>query len=126
MLTVTFYGGHPPLTPPLDGDKCIEDVVVEAAQAVEINPLCRHLFGLRLAGKKLWFPLCKKISSLPEGTTLQFRIRFRAHSIQRLKCLDGKAFEYYFHQVSVVYVCVCVYIYIYIYIATVIFFFFLR
>ncbi|XP_066947978.1 tyrosine-protein kinase hopscotch [Macrobrachium rosenbergii] len=99
MLTVNFYGGHPPLTFPMDSDQCIEDIIIASAQVLEINPLCRHLFGLRDTGKRLWAPLCKKIVSFPKNTTLQFRLRFKAHSLKRLKCLDEKAFEYYFYQV---------------------------
>lgn len=99
MLTVQFYGGHPPLSFPLDAEQTIEDIIVAASQVLKINPLCRHQFGLRDNGKRFWEALSRKTSSLKENTVLQFRLRFKAHSWQRLKYLDEKAFEYFFYQV---------------------------
>ncbi|XP_071541156.1 tyrosine-protein kinase hopscotch [Panulirus ornatus] len=99
MLTINFYGSWLPLILPQDLDQCMEDVVVAAAQVLQISPLCRHLFGLRYATSTFWVGLSKKITSLPQNTTLQFRLRFRAHSLYRLKALDPNAFEYLYHQV---------------------------
>lgn len=101
MLTINFYGSWLPLILSQDLDQSVEDVVVAAAQVLEISPLCRHLFGLRNTTSTLWVALSKKISILPQNSTLQFRLRFRAHSLSQLKALDPNAFEYLFHQVRI-------------------------
>ncbi|KAK7084396.1 hypothetical protein SK128_007784 [Halocaridina rubra] len=80
-------------------DQMVEDIVVASAQVLEIKPLCRHLFGLRDSAKRLWLAPSKTTESLPKGITLQYRMRFKAHSLERLKYLDLKAFEYFFYQV---------------------------
>ncbi|KAG7169408.1 Tyrosine-protein kinase hopscotch-like [Homarus americanus] len=99
MLTINLYGGSPALILPQDSDETLEDVVVAAARVMQIGPLCRHLFGLRNTANALWIGLSRKISTLPENSALQFRLRFRASSLNRLKTLDPSAFEYFFHQV---------------------------
>lgn len=99
MLTINLYGDSAPLILPQDSDQTVEDIVIAAARVLQINPLCRHLFGLRNTTNTLWVALSRKISSLPQNSILQFRLRFRAYSRDRLKSLDPKAFEYFFHQV---------------------------
>ncbi|XP_045617240.1 tyrosine-protein kinase hopscotch isoform X2 [Procambarus clarkii] len=99
MLTINLYGDSPPLILPQDSDQTVEEVVIAAARVLQINPLCRHLFGLRNATSSLWVGLSRKISTLPQHSNLQFRLRFKAHSLERLKSLDPNAFEYFFHQV---------------------------
>lgn len=98
MVTVNFYGSWPPYISQ-DREQTAEDVLVAAARQLEISPLCRQVFGLRNNANGLWVGHCRKIFTLPENITLQFRLRFKPHSLNRLKILDQKAFEYLFHQV---------------------------
>lgn len=98
MLTISFYGSQPPLKMPADSDQTVEDLIIAAARVLEIGPVCRHLFGLRCPDG-LWLAISKKLSSLPDNVNLLFRLRFKAHSLQRLKSLDPSAFEYLFNQV---------------------------
>ncbi|KAK4299220.1 hypothetical protein Pmani_028482 [Petrolisthes manimaculis] len=99
MLTIHFYGDHPPLNIPQDTDQTTEDLVVVVAQTLGVSPLARHLFALKNRTNALWISLSKKVSSLPEGIKLIFRLRFRIPSLDHLKALDTTAFLYLFHQV---------------------------
>lgn len=99
MLTVHFYGDRLPLAIPQDSDQTAEELIVAAVRVLGISPLGRHLFGLRNTANVLWVSLSKKVSSLPDRTSLQLRLRFRTPSLERLKSLDPTAFQYFFHQV---------------------------
>nr|ANA91281.1 Jak [Penaeus japonicus] len=98
MLTINFYGSQQPLKMPADSDQTVEDLIIAAARVLEIGPVCRHLFGLRCPDG-LWLAISKKLSSLSDNMSLLFRLRFKAHSLQRLRSLDPSAFEYLFNQV---------------------------
>lgn len=99
MLTVAFYSNSPPLVLPQDSDQTTEDILVAAARILGISPLCRHLFGLKSRATGLWVTLGRLVAKLPPNPTLQFRLRFKPHSLDHLKALDRCAFDYLFHQV---------------------------
>lgn len=99
MLTIAFYGELPPLVLPQDSDQTTEDILVAAARFLSISPLCRHLFGLRNRISGLWVSLGRAVAKLPANPTLEFRLRFKPDSLDRLKAIDRSAFDYLFHQV---------------------------
>ncbi|XP_045106296.1 tyrosine-protein kinase JAK2-like, partial [Portunus trituberculatus] len=99
MLTIAFYGDWPHLVLPQDSDQTVEDILVAAARVLGISPLCRHLFGLRNCSNRLWVSLGRAVERLPANPTLEFRLRFKPFTLDRLKGLDRCAFDYLFHQV---------------------------
>ncbi|XP_063888153.1 tyrosine-protein kinase hopscotch-like [Scylla paramamosain] len=99
MLTVAFYGEWLPLVLPQVSDQTVEDILVAAARVLGISPLCRHLFGLRNRSNGLWVSLGCAVEKLPANPTLEFRLRFKPYTLDRLKALDRSAFDYLFHQV---------------------------
>lgn len=60
--------------------------------------MARHLFALRDHSSKLWFPYGHKLEGR-ERCKFDFRLRFRPHSMRRLKETDEHAYNYYFQQV---------------------------
>ncbi|XP_012263583.2 tyrosine-protein kinase hopscotch [Athalia rosae] len=73
-----------------------EDLCIKVCRQIGIGPVSRHLFALRNRSSKLWFPPGHKLEN--EKAKFDFRLRFKPSSIQRLKQIDAKAYDYYFHQ----------------------------
>lgn len=77
------------------GHTTAEDACIYLCKHLGIGTVARHLFALR----------DNKLLYLMPGETLQknavydFRIRYKVPMIMRLKTIDCKAFDYYFHQV---------------------------
>ena len=116
MLTIAFYGESQPLILPQDTDQTTEDVLVAAARLLTISPLCRHLFGLRNRSSGLWVSLGRGVDKLPVNPVLEFRLRFKPYTLERLKAIDRSAFDYLFHQVGVLFIylfIIIIYLFIY-------------
>lgn len=73
-----------------------EDICILLCKQLNIGPVARHLFALRVHGTKLFIPLNSKISE--KNKKFDLRIRYKVASIERLKKTDIKAYDYYFHQ----------------------------
>ena len=66
-----------------------EDLVIEIAKELGINPIGRHLFSLYHVSNKLWLASNEKLSEWKENKKFEFRLRFRPYSLARLKvCLS--------------------------------------
>lgn len=59
--------------------------------------MARHLFALRNHATKLWYPANYKLEN-KEKSKFDFRLRFKPASLQTLKRIDERAYDYYFQQ----------------------------
>lgn len=82
---------------PCTSNTYIEDVCIYLCKQCQIGPVARHLFALRVHGTKLFLPSCNKITD--KYKKFDLRIRYKVANIQKLKKIDIKAYDYYFHQV---------------------------
>lgn len=82
---------------PYNSTTCIEDVCISLCKQTNIGPVARYLFALQIHGTKLFMPLNSKLSD--KVKKFDFRIRYKVANIEKLKRLDIKAYDYYFHQV---------------------------
>lgn len=81
---------------PYTNNTCAEDVCIGLCKQLGIGPVARHLFSLRVHGSKLYLTLHSRINE--KNQKYDFRIRYKVANIQRLKKVDIKAYDYYFHQ----------------------------
>lgn len=81
---------------PFDANTTAEDVCISLCKKLGIGPAVRHLFALRITGKKKF--LMPAATFTERNATYDLRIRFKVSSVARLKTLDIKAYDYYFHQ----------------------------
>ncbi|XP_015172181.1 PREDICTED: tyrosine-protein kinase hopscotch isoform X2 [Polistes dominula] len=75
----------------------IEDLCTQICKIFGIGPVARHLFALRNHSNKLWYPANHKLENR-EKKKFDFRLRFKPASLQTLKRIDEKAYDYYFLQ----------------------------
>ncbi|XP_014296943.1 tyrosine-protein kinase hopscotch [Microplitis demolitor] len=85
------------LTISYPGDWTVEDICIAVCKQIDIGPVARHLFALRNKSTRLWFPPGYKLGP-QEKCKIEFRLRFKPTSLQRLKSIDSNAYDYYFHQ----------------------------
>lgn len=69
----------------------------QVCQQFGVGPVARHLFALRNRSTLDWYHCGYKFDG-KEKLKLDFRLRFKPSSIQRLKQIDPRAYEYYFQQ----------------------------
>lgn len=72
-----------------------EDVCIYACKQIGIRPIARHLFSLRMPGKQIYLKHSEKFTK--EGS-FELRIRYKVPSVTKLRKIDEKAYDYYFHQ----------------------------
>ncbi|KAF7385653.1 hypothetical protein HZH66_011495 [Vespula vulgaris] len=75
----------------------IEDLCIKICKIFGIGPVARHLFALRNHATKLWYPANYKLEN-KEKSKFDFRLRFKPASLQTLKRIDERAYDYYFQQ----------------------------
>ncbi|XP_014602066.1 PREDICTED: tyrosine-protein kinase hopscotch isoform X2 [Polistes canadensis] len=75
----------------------IEDLCIQICKIFGIGPVARHLFALRNHSNKLWYPANHKLENR-EKKKFDFRLRFKPASLQTLKRIDERAYDYYFLQ----------------------------
>ncbi|XP_069675687.1 tyrosine-protein kinase hopscotch [Periplaneta americana] len=75
-----------------------EDVCIEVSKQLGIGPVARHLFALRLHGSRIWFNPGLRLSEARTNSEYDFRLRYKVPSLSRLRKVDIKAYDYYFHQ----------------------------
>lgn len=73
-----------------------EDVCIALCKQLNIGAMARHLFALRTTRKQIFLMPAEKF--LDKRHTYDFRIRYKVANIHRLKKMDVKAYDYYFHQ----------------------------
>lgn len=83
---------------PLQTSTTAEDVCIEVSKHLQIGPVARHLFALRLHRSKIWFNPGLRLSETRASAEYDFRLRYKVPSLSRLKKIDIKAYDYYFHQ----------------------------
>lgn len=81
---------------PCEPEASSETVCRDLCERLQIAPVATTLFGLRVNGTAHYLPACKILSA---GVKYDFRVRFQAPSLSKLKQIDEKAFIYYYHQV---------------------------
>lgn len=74
-----------------------EDVCIALCKQLGIEPVARHLFALRISGKPIFLMPSHTFSE--KNPAYDFRIRYKVANVNKLKKIDGKAYDYYFHQV---------------------------
>lgn len=72
-----------------------EDVCILLCKQLGITPVARHLFALR--DSKLNFLMSASLFN-KKHTSFDLRIRYKVANIGKLKDVDQKAYDYYFHQ----------------------------
>nr|CAD7393039.1 unnamed protein product [Timema cristinae] len=84
---------------PLINSTTAEDVCTQLAKKLCIGPVARHLFALKLLnGAKVWCSSSLKLSDISPSSEYEYRLRFKVPNLSRLRKVDIKAFDYYFHQ----------------------------
>lgn len=73
-----------------------EDVCIVLCKQLGIGPVARHLFSLRLTGKQLF--LMPAATFADKIVSYDLRIRYKVSNVKRLKRIDIKAYDYFFHQ----------------------------
>ncbi|KAF2897768.1 hypothetical protein ILUMI_08399 [Ignelater luminosus] len=73
-----------------------EDVCITLCKQLGIEPVARHLFALRISGKSIFLMPAHTFSE--KNPAYDFRIRFKVANVNKLKEIDRKAYDYYFHQ----------------------------
>lgn len=81
---------------PYNDTTTAEDVCIVICKQLGIGPVARHIFALRTHTKQIFLMPSEKFCD--KKHTYDFRIRFKIASINRLKKIDIKAYDYYFHQ----------------------------
>ncbi|KAF7271454.1 hypothetical protein GWI33_015675 [Rhynchophorus ferrugineus] len=94
-LTIHLALDKKPISIPIQGSLTAEDVCIEVSKSLKIGTLARHLFALRVSGKQVFLP---PSYIFQEKQSLDFRIRFKVAHIGKLRKVDVKAYDYYFHQ----------------------------
>lgn len=84
------------VTVPYSKTLTAEDVCITLCKQLGIGPAARHLFALRVTGKHVF--LMPATTFTEKNYVLDLRIRFKVNSLDKLKRLDLKAYDYYFHQ----------------------------
>ncbi|KAL3288357.1 hypothetical protein HHI36_002805 [Cryptolaemus montrouzieri] len=96
VLTVNIVLDKKSLEVPYTSITTAEDVCIYVCRNLNIGPLARHLFALRITGKTIF--LTPSASFGPKYLVFDFRIRFKVSKLHNLRKLDLKAYDYYFHQ----------------------------
>lgn len=74
-----------------------EDVCINVCKQLNFGTVARHLFALRVHGKNVF--LKQSATFTEKNYEFDFRIRFKPANFLKLKKIDIKVYDYYFHQV---------------------------
>ncbi|RZC37630.1 tyrosine-protein kinase hopscotch [Asbolus verrucosus] len=81
---------------PYNSATTAEDVCIYVCKQIGILTIARHLFGLRITGKSNF--LRPNAQFTEKNNSFDLRIRFKIPNIVKLRKIDEKAYDYYFHQ----------------------------
>lgn len=84
---------------PYNSTTTAEDVCITLCKQLGIGAVARHLFALRSNNKFVFFMPAASFGE--KNPIFDFRIRYKVANISRLKKLDIKAYDYYFHQARI-------------------------
>jgi len=95
------------LTPydiPVTINTTVEDVIIEVSKLLNIGPIARHLFGLRVLSvmdDNLWLsPSLFILYAKNEHHVYEYKLRYKMPDVKRLKSTDRHAYNFYFYQVK--------------------------
>ena len=74
-----------------------EEICIHLCKQLGIGTVARHLFALQISSKQHFLIPSEKLSERELNFTL--RIRYKVSNTEKLRKLDGKAYDYYYHQV---------------------------
>lgn len=81
----------------IDESTTSEDVCIKISRNLQIGPVARYLFALRLLDKNLFIGPNIRLSQLKSNVFI-FRMRFKVPQAERLEAMDLHAYIYFFHQ----------------------------
>lgn len=88
---------------PVTINTTVEDVIIETSKLLNIGPVARHLFGLRILSTddNLWLsPSLFILYSKSEHHVYEYKLRYKMPDVKRLKTTDRYAYNFYFYQVK--------------------------
>lgn len=96
ILTINHVLDNKSVEVPYSSTTTAEDICIHVCKSLNIGPLARHLFALRITGKPLFLTPNARFGS--KYVEFDLRIRFKVSRLQDLRRLDLKAYDYFFHQ----------------------------
>lgn len=96
QLTVHTVIDNKTIYIPYNRTTTAEDICTILCKQLGVGPAARHLFALRLTGKQLYLMPAAIFSD--KNTSYDLRIRYKVANVNRLKRVDIRAYDYYFHQ----------------------------
>lgn len=101
VAEIRLYTDRETIKVPIQEATTAEDVCIEIAKSLQIGPICRHLFSLRLhdSDPVVWLYPSYRMLDVKSNCTFDYRLRFKVPKLSRLKQTDIEAFDYYYHQV---------------------------
>lgn len=101
-LSIDHVLDSKPITVQGDSKITAEDVCMHVCKQLNISPLTRTLFALRVTNKSnpnknIFLAPCDTFGE--RTLVLDFRIRFKVADVTKLSKIDIHAYDYYFHQV---------------------------
>ncbi|XP_050532080.1 tyrosine-protein kinase hopscotch [Daktulosphaira vitifoliae] len=89
---------------PVTINTTVEDVTIEISKLLNIGPVARHLFALRIlntSNENLWLsPSLFILYAKCEHHVYEYKLRYKMLDIKRLKSIDRNAHNFYFYQVK--------------------------
>ncbi|XP_034246604.1 tyrosine-protein kinase hopscotch [Thrips palmi] len=86
-----------PIKVSIDDTTTAEDVCIKISKDLNIGPVARYLFALRLPDKNVFLGP-NILLSLLKSNAFVFRVRFKVPQPERLEAIDVGAYNYFFHQ----------------------------
>ncbi|XP_044265655.1 tyrosine-protein kinase hopscotch [Tribolium madens] len=81
---------------PYNASTTAEDVCIHVCRQLGVLPIARHLFGLRVTNKQIFLRPSAVFNE--KNTHFELRIRFKVPNCTKLRKIDERAYDYYFHQ----------------------------
>jgi len=89
---------------PVTINTTVEDVIIETSKLLNIGPIARHLFGLRVLSvtdDNLWLsPSLFILYAKNEHHVYEYKLRYKMPDVKQLKSTDRHAYNFYFYQVK--------------------------
>lgn len=93
-----------PYEVPVTINTTVEDVIIETSKILNIGPVARHLFGLRVLNSvddNTWLsPSLFILYAENEHHLYEYKLRYKMPDVKRLKSIDRFAYSFYFYQVK--------------------------
>lgn len=92
-----------PFEIPVTINTTVEDVIIKTSELLNIGPVARHLFGLRVlttTDDNLWLSPSFFILYAKSDHVYEYKLRYKMTDVKRLKSTDRHAYSFYFYQVK--------------------------